>query len=88
LEELLLQGSRVTGIAQSAWEQFVREGYTVVDATCGNGFDTKWLAEKIGPLGQLVAFDIQVRNSPPCCMCMHASGASAPIPKASRMCSR
>lgn len=71
LEELLLQGSRVTGIAQNAWEQFVREGYTVVDATCGNGFDSKWLAEKIGPQGQLVAFDIQARNSRHCaCACI------------------
>lgn len=63
LEQLLLKGSRMTSIAQSAWQQLIREGMTVVDATCGNGNDAKWLAEKIGPQGHLFAFDIQV--SPP-----------------------
>ncbi len=63
LEQLLLKGSRMTSIAQSAWQQLIREGMTVVDATCGNGNDAQWLAERIGPQGHLFAFDIQV--SPP-----------------------
>ena len=83
LQQLLLDGARMTSIAHAAWSQFVREGQTVVDATCGNGHDTKWLAEKIGPTGRLFAFDIQVVSSsilswfadtpltlpckPPCC---------------------
>ncbi|KAK9909212.1 hypothetical protein WJX75_008841 [Coccomyxa subellipsoidea] len=49
----------MTSVAQRAWHQFVKEGDTVVDATCGNGNDSKWLAERIGPNGNLVAFDIQ-----------------------------
>ena len=32
----------------------------MVDATCGNGHDSKWLAEAVGPAGMLYAFDIQV----------------------------
>ena len=32
---------------------------TVVDATCGNGKDTVFLASLIGKNGQLLAFDIQ-----------------------------
>lgn len=60
LEQLLLDGARMTSIAHSVWDQFVREGQTVVDATCGNGHDTKWLAERIGPSGKIYAFDIQV----------------------------
>ena len=61
LEQFLLNGARMTSVAQRAWHQFVKEGDTVVDATCGNGNDSKWLAERIGPNGNLVAFDIQVR---------------------------
>ncbi|BDA41453.1 Putative rRNA methylase YtqB [Coccomyxa sp. Obi] len=49
----------MTAIAQSAWQQLIKEGMTVVDATCGNGNDAKWLAERIGPQGQLFALDIQ-----------------------------
>ena len=32
-----------------------------MDATCGNGHDSKWLAQAVGPTGMLYAFDIQVR---------------------------
>lgn len=60
LEQLLLDGARMTSIAHATWSHFVREGQTVVDATCGNGHDTKWLAETVGPTGRLFAFDIQV----------------------------
>ena len=62
LEQLLLKGSRMTSVAQSAWGQLIKEGMTIVDATCGNGNDAKWLAERIGPQGHLFAFDIQVRT--------------------------
>lgn len=40
-------------------DQFVETGDTVVDATCGNGNDTLYLAEAIGPTGAVHAFDIQ-----------------------------
>ncbi len=34
-------------------------GATVVDATCGNGHDTLFLAEQVGVNGSVYAFDIQ-----------------------------
>lgn len=43
-------------------EQFARvieSGDIVVDATCGNGKDTLFLAECVGPEGKVYAFDIQ-----------------------------
>ena len=40
-------------------ESHIREGGTVVDFTMGNGHDTLWLSEKVGPTGKVYAFDIQ-----------------------------
>ncbi|NLN06493.1 MAG: methyltransferase domain-containing protein [Firmicutes bacterium] len=37
----------------------VEKGATVVDATCGNGHDTVFLAELVGAAGRVYAFDIQ-----------------------------
>jgi len=37
----------------------LRLGDTVIDATCGNGYDTLFLAESVGPDGQVWGFDIQ-----------------------------
>ncbi len=37
----------------------IREGDSVIDATAGNGFDTVFLAEKVGFTGHVYAFDIQ-----------------------------
>jgi predicted methyltransferase len=62
-EQTLMSGAKMTSLAHAAWDHFVRGNQTVVDATCGNGYDTKWLAEKIGPGGKLYAFDIQVLSS-------------------------
>jgi predicted methyltransferase len=39
--------------------QFVCCGDHVIDATCGNGYDTLLLAELVGTYGQVWAFDIQ-----------------------------
>ena len=38
---------------------FVQEGDTVIDATCGLGRDTLYLAQCVGERGQVYAFDIQ-----------------------------
>ncbi|GAE89054.1 class I SAM-dependent methyltransferase [Acetivibrio straminisolvens] len=38
---------------------FVKEGDTVVDATCGNGNDTVFLASLVGEKGRVFGFDIQ-----------------------------
>ncbi|HPD00460.1 MAG TPA: class I SAM-dependent methyltransferase [Acetivibrio sp.] len=40
---------------------FVIEGDTVVDATCGNGNDTAFLAGLVGEKGKVYSFDIQDR---------------------------
>jgi predicted methyltransferase len=34
-------------------------GAIAVDATAGNGFDTQFLAERVGPTGRVIAIDIQ-----------------------------
>lgn len=57
-------GARITRGAHHAWTQFVVLGDTVVDATCGNGYDTLFLASLVGPHGRVFAFDIQVGRSP------------------------
>lgn len=37
----------------------IKKGDTVIDATCGNGYDSVFIAEKIGKAGTLYCFDIQ-----------------------------
>ena len=38
--------------------EVVRPGESVVDATAGNGFDTVYLAQLVGPTGHVFAYDI------------------------------
>ncbi|MRI65630.1 methyltransferase domain-containing protein [Gracilibacillus thailandensis] len=40
-------------------EEVVREGDSVIDATCGNGNDTLKLSKLVGDTGKVYAFDIQ-----------------------------
>lgn len=40
-------------------DSILKKGDTVVDATCGNGHDSIYIAEKIGKAGTLFCFDIQ-----------------------------
>ncbi len=54
-----MQHARLTHIAQELWGQVIRPGDTVVDATCGNGHDTAFLARAVGRDGTVHAFDIQ-----------------------------
>ena len=52
----------MTSLTQQAQERITSHllaGDIVVDATCGNGFDTVFLAEQVGPSGHVFAFDIQ-----------------------------
>ena len=51
--------SRPTHLAHLLISELIRPGDTVVDATCGNGHDTLFLCEKVGPTGKVHAFDIQ-----------------------------
>lgn len=51
--------TKVTDINKLYLEQVVKEGDVVVDATMGNGYDTKYLAQKVGESGFVYSFDIQ-----------------------------
>ncbi len=50
---------RMTQIAHERLRQVIQLGDRVVDATVGNGHDTLFLAERVGPSGQVAGFDIQ-----------------------------
>jgi predicted methyltransferase len=39
----------------------LQEGDQAIDATAGNGYDTLFLAEQVGPSGKVIAIDIQDR---------------------------
>ena len=54
---------RLTAFAHDIWRRVVRPGDTCVDATCGNGYDSMFLASLIGPTGHLIMLDIQVGQS-------------------------
>lgn len=50
---------RPTHILHMLLGQVIRPGDTVIDATAGNGHDTLFLAEAVGPDGHVIALDIQ-----------------------------
>lgn len=50
---------KVTALAHQYVAAAVRPGDSVVDATAGNGFDTLFLSQLVGPNGKVYAFDIQ-----------------------------
>ncbi|ONK67345.1 uncharacterized protein A4U43_C06F19210 [Asparagus officinalis] len=59
----LITGKRkATEVAHSVWKNIVRKGHTVIDATCGNGYDTlallKMVADDSGR-GCVYGMDIQ-----------------------------
>ncbi|KAF3436946.1 hypothetical protein FNV43_RR19699 [Rhamnella rubrinervis] len=66
LEDVLLSyifgNKKATEVAHLVWERVVRKGDTVIDATCGNGYDTlamlKMVADESGQ-GRVYGFDIQ-----------------------------
>lgn len=51
--------TRTTELAMQTTLTYIREGDTVVDATCGAGHDTVTLAKAVGDAGRVFAFDIQ-----------------------------
>lgn len=51
--------TKVTDINKLYLEDVINNGDIVVDATMGNGYDTKYLAEKVGESGFVYSFDIQ-----------------------------
>ncbi|KZV51267.1 hypothetical protein F511_05924 [Dorcoceras hygrometricum] len=53
---------KATEVAHSIWKNVVRKGDVVVDATCGNGFDTLAMLKLIGDRthkGRVYAMDLQ-----------------------------
>lgn len=50
---------RPTALAQDILRPLIRPGDLVIDATAGNGHDTLFLAESVGPTGKVLAFDVQ-----------------------------
>jgi predicted methyltransferase len=51
--------SRLTAVAHAAVRAVLRGGETAIDATAGNGHDTRFLADLVGPSGHVFAFDVQ-----------------------------
>ena len=51
--------NKVTEVNKIYLENIINEGDIVVDATMGNGYDTVYLAKKVGPKGKVYAFDVQ-----------------------------
>ncbi len=49
----------LTRIAHEALAQHLRDGDLAVDATVGNGHDTLFLAQQVGPSGRVIGFDVQ-----------------------------
>lgn len=47
--------------AQQLLKDHIKKGDTVVDATCGNGNDTVFLANLVGSEGRVYGFDVQSR---------------------------
>ena len=45
--------------SHSLLEEILQPGAPVIDATMGNGYDTVFMAEKIGKTGHVYSFDIQ-----------------------------
>jgi hypothetical protein len=56
---LIAKGSRLTTVAHQIWKLVLKQGDIVCDATCGNGYDSVYLAQEVGPSGRLVCIDIQ-----------------------------
>jgi SAM-dependent methyltransferase len=50
---------RATEMAHLVLRQILKPGDWVVDATVGNGYDTLWLAQIVGPSGRVFGFDVQ-----------------------------
>lgn len=50
---------KLTEDAHAAVRTVLQSGETAIDATAGNGHDTRFLAELVGPTGRVFAFDVQ-----------------------------
>jgi hypothetical protein len=50
---------RLTAAATSWIETALFDGALAIDATVGNGYDTLFLAHRVGPKGRVLGFDVQ-----------------------------
>jgi SAM-dependent methyltransferase len=50
---------KATELAHFYWKRVIQPGDCVIDATCGNGKDSLFLADLIGDQGTLIGMDIQ-----------------------------
>jgi ubiquinone/menaquinone biosynthesis C-methylase UbiE len=50
---------RLTEKVHHILSNHLQEGDSAIDATAGNGYDTIFLAEQVGPSGKVIAIDIQ-----------------------------
>lgn len=51
--------NKVTEVNKIYLEDIINEGDMAIDATMGNGYDTIYLAKKVGQNGKVYAFDVQ-----------------------------
>lgn len=51
---------RLTDLAHAAVRAVLTAGEIAIDATAGNGHDTRFLSEQVGPDGRVFAFDVQL----------------------------
>ena len=54
-----ITNERLTAAATSWIETALFDGALAVDATVGNGYDTLFLAHRVGPKGKVLGFDVQ-----------------------------
>lgn len=54
-----LYSLHLDALAHAALEKALRPGMHAVDATAGNGYDTLFLARRVGAKGRVWAFDVQ-----------------------------
>jgi 16S rRNA C1402 N4-methylase RsmH len=51
--------TRLTEVAHAAVRPVLAPGDCAIDATAGNGHDTRFLSERVGPSGRVFGFDVQ-----------------------------
>ena len=56
---VVVTDQRLTAAANSWIEAALFDGALAVDATVGNGYDTLFLAHRVGPKGKVLGFDVQ-----------------------------
>ena len=56
---LATTNDRLTSAASSWLEEALFDGAFAIDCTIGNGYDTLFLAHRVGPNGKVLGFDVQ-----------------------------